>query len=176
MICSRLARVVSMGSPRKPSLPPNSTMVTRGLCASTSLTRATPSVVVLPLTPRLTTRHRKPAASRSFCKKSGKLLPGSAPNPAVKLSPNATITERVSLGVEGGAAIPNCTKPIAPTMHPTKRSRSNDMHATQCHNKKLEAAAVRPPAIQVSNLTKSIPTATHRVDILRGIDLEIQLG
>jgi putative ABC transport system ATP-binding protein len=54
------------------------------------------------------------------------------------------------------------------------------MHATQCHNKKLEAdpipSAVRPPAIQVSNLTKSIPTATHRVDILRGIDLEIERG
>jgi putative ABC transport system ATP-binding protein len=50
------------------------------------------------------------------------------------------------------------------------------MQATQCHNKKLQAAAVRPPAIQVSHLTKSIPTATHRVDILRGIDLEIQMG
>jgi putative ABC transport system ATP-binding protein len=32
------------------------------------------------------------------------------------------------------------------------------------------------PAIQVSALTKSIPTATHRVDILRGIDLEIERG
>jgi putative ABC transport system ATP-binding protein len=54
------------------------------------------------------------------------------------------------------------------------------MNTTQCHNKKLEAdpiqLATRPPAIQVSNLTKSIPTATHRVDILRGIDLEIQRG
>jgi putative ABC transport system ATP-binding protein len=54
------------------------------------------------------------------------------------------------------------------------------MHATQCHNRKLEAdpigAVVRPPAIQVSNLVKSIPTATHRVDILRGIDLEIERG
>jgi putative ABC transport system ATP-binding protein len=54
------------------------------------------------------------------------------------------------------------------------------MNLTQCHNKKLEVhptrSAVRPPAIQVSGLTKSIPTATHRVDILRGIDLEIQLG
>jgi putative ABC transport system ATP-binding protein len=54
------------------------------------------------------------------------------------------------------------------------------MHVTQCHNKKLEAvptrSAIRAPAIQVSGLTKSIPTATHRVDILRGIDLEIQLG
>src|SRR5271163_1763104 len=51
---------------------------------------------------------------------------------------------------------------------------------TQCHNKKLEAdptrSPVRSPAIQVYGLTKSIPTATHRVDILRGIDLEIQLG
>jgi putative ABC transport system ATP-binding protein len=54
------------------------------------------------------------------------------------------------------------------------------MQATQCHNKKLEADPIRAgaiiPAIQVSGLTKSIPTATHRVDILRGIDLEIQRG
>jgi putative ABC transport system ATP-binding protein len=54
------------------------------------------------------------------------------------------------------------------------------MNVTQCHNKKLQGdptrAPVQPPAIQVSALTKSIPTATHRVDILRGIDLEIQRG
>jgi len=54
------------------------------------------------------------------------------------------------------------------------------MRAAQCHNKELEAdptgAATRPPAILVSNLTKSIPTATHQVDILRGIDLEIDQG
>ena len=34
----------------------------------------------------------------------------------------------------------------------------------------------RPPAIRVSALTKSIQTAAHRVDILRGIDFEIQHG
>ncbi|HEX5230125.1 MAG TPA: ABC transporter ATP-binding protein [Bryobacteraceae bacterium] len=54
------------------------------------------------------------------------------------------------------------------------------MQATQCHNKKLEADPNRAgggvPAIQVSALTKSIPTATHRVDILRGIDLVIERG
>jgi putative ABC transport system ATP-binding protein len=54
------------------------------------------------------------------------------------------------------------------------------MNIIQCHNKKLEADSVRTstqaPAIQVSALTKSIPTATHRVDILRGIDLEIEQG
>jgi putative ABC transport system ATP-binding protein len=54
------------------------------------------------------------------------------------------------------------------------------MHATQCHNKKLEDNPIpvrsRPLAIQVSGLTKTIPTATHRVDILRGIDLEIEKG
>jgi putative ABC transport system ATP-binding protein len=51
---------------------------------------------------------------------------------------------------------------------------------TQCHNKKLEDASSpcspHAPAIQVSALTKSIPTATHRVDILRGIDLRIERG
>jgi putative ABC transport system ATP-binding protein len=54
------------------------------------------------------------------------------------------------------------------------------MQATQCHNKELQGdptqALVQTPAIQVSALTKSIPTATHRVDILRGIDLDIERG
>ena len=54
------------------------------------------------------------------------------------------------------------------------------MRATQCHNKKLKGdpipAGRNTPAIHVSALTKSIPTATHRVDILRGIDLEIERG
>src|SRR6202789_3658546 len=54
------------------------------------------------------------------------------------------------------------------------------MIITQCHNKELQADFVRTsiqaPAIQVSALTKSIPTATHRVDILRGIDLDIERG
>src|SRR5581483_9016584 len=131
--------------------------------------RSSPSVVVFPLTPAFTTRHFRPCASRSFCRKSGKLLPGSAPKPAVRLSPNATITGRVSLGVDG--------KPSAATRHPSKKSR---MHATQCHNKKLEddpiPASGRRLAIQVSGLTKTIPTATHRVDILRGIDLDIEKG
>jgi putative ABC transport system ATP-binding protein len=54
------------------------------------------------------------------------------------------------------------------------------MNITQCHNKELQADSVRTsspaPAIRVSALIKSIPTATHRVDILRGIDLEIERG
>src|SRR5215467_6574099 len=39
--------------------------------------------------------------------------------------------------------------------------------SSECHNKSL---------IQVCRLTKSIHTGTHRVDILRGIDLEIPKG
>src|SRR5579864_1289970 len=50
------------------------------------------------------------------------------------------------------------------------------MNLTQCHNKELQDDPTRPPAIRVSALTKSIATATHRVDILRGIDFEIQHG
>jgi len=50
------------------------------------------------------------------------------------------------------------------------------MNLTQCHNRKLEATPTQPPAIRVSGVTKSIATATHRVDILRGIDFDIQHG
>ncbi|HYK17048.1 MAG TPA: ABC transporter ATP-binding protein [Bryobacteraceae bacterium] len=37
-------------------------------------------------------------------------------------------------------------------------------------------AVTRKPAIRVSGLTKSIQTATHKVDILRGIDFTIEAG
>jgi len=47
---------------------------------------------------------------------------------------------------------------------------------TQCHNRKLEQSPTRKPAIRVSGLTKSIQTATHKVDILRGIDFTIEAG
>jgi len=66
---------------------------------------------------------------------------------------------------------PNSDKPNASETHPTDR-----LNLTQCHNKKLQDPPNRPPAIRVSSVTKSIATATHRVDILRGIDFEIQHG
>lgn len=56
-------------------------------------------------------------------------------------------------------------------MHP-----NNEVNLTQCHNRKLQGDPTRAPAIRVSALTKSITTATHRVDILRGIDFDIQHG
>jgi putative ABC transport system ATP-binding protein len=47
----------------------------------------------------------------------------------------------------------------------------------QCHNKKLpQQKSNSQPMIQVSGLTKTIATPTHRVDILKGIDLEIPRG
>ncbi len=50
------------------------------------------------------------------------------------------------------------------------------MQFTQCHNKELRENLIRTPAIRVSALTKSIQTATHKVDILRGIDFDVQQG
>jgi hypothetical protein len=44
-----------MGRPRRPSLPPNSTMTTAGCRRRTSGRRSTPSLVVLPLIPKFTT-------------------------------------------------------------------------------------------------------------------------
>jgi putative ABC transport system ATP-binding protein len=50
------------------------------------------------------------------------------------------------------------------------------MLLTQCHNKELPADASLHPMIRVSQLTKSIRTATHRVDILKGIDFDVPRG
>src|SRR5713226_6407178 len=50
------------------------------------------------------------------------------------------------------------------------------MLRTDCHNRELPDQSASRPMIQVSGLTKSIATATHRVDILRGLDFEIPRG
>src|SRR5438132_8412783 len=51
------------------------------------------------------------------------------------------------------------------------------MFLTQCHNRKLTHPDSNSRAmIEVRGLTKSIATATHRVDILKGIDLVIPSG
>jgi putative ABC transport system ATP-binding protein len=51
------------------------------------------------------------------------------------------------------------------------------MFFTQCHNKKLpQQESNSRSMVQVFGLTKTIVTPTHRVDILKGIDLEIPRG
>jgi putative ABC transport system ATP-binding protein len=50
------------------------------------------------------------------------------------------------------------------------------MLLTQCHNKELPADPSLRPMIRVSQLTKNIRTATHRVDILKGIDFDVPRG
>jgi putative ABC transport system ATP-binding protein len=48
---------------------------------------------------------------------------------------------------------------------------------TQCHNKKEDfPMSTEQPMIEVSALTKSLTSGSHRVDILRGIDLVIPRG
>src|SRR5213079_85617 len=53
------------------------------------------------------------------------------------------------------------------TRKPAPAARSAGAFSSQCHNKGL---------IQVRALTKSIDTGIHRVEILKGIDLEIPQG
>src|SRR2546427_11960165 len=51
------------------------------------------------------------------------------------------------------------------------------MFFTQCHNKKLpQQESNARPMIEVRELTKTIATPTHSVEILKGIDLEIPRG
>ena len=70
---------------------------------------------------------------------------------------------------------PNSVKPNTSARHPNRR-RTDKMNITQCHNNELQENLIRTPAIRVSALTKSIQTATHKVDILRGIDFDVQHG
>jgi putative ABC transport system ATP-binding protein len=44
------------------------------------------------------------------------------------------------------------------------------------HNSKYHRMTTHPAAIQVSGLTKSINSGTHRVEILKGIDFEVSRG
>lgn len=50
------------------------------------------------------------------------------------------------------------------------------MNLIQCHNKELQDSSIGMPAIRVSALTKTIQTATHRVEILRGINFDVEHG
>src|SRR6202162_1825520 len=91
---------------------------------------------------------------------------------------------RVSTGVEGlagrasltGGAATGGFGPPQPSIERPRAKTIKKMYITQCHNKELQENLVRTPAIRVSALTKSIQTATHKVDILRGIDFDVQHG
>src|SRR5579863_5602200 len=50
------------------------------------------------------------------------------------------------------------------------------MLAPQCDNKGLPDQSSLAPMIRVTGLTKSITTATHRVDILKGIEFDVPRG
>src|SRR6202051_4053078 len=68
---------------------------------------------------------------------------------------------------------------LSPPPQPTssRHVESIRMLFTQCHNRKLTHLHSNSSSmIEVRGLTKSIATATHRVDILKGIDLVIPRG
>ncbi len=50
------------------------------------------------------------------------------------------------------------------------------IHSADAISPRVTLSAVTQPAIQVSGLTRSIDSGTHRVEILRGIDFEIPAG
>ena len=56
IICSRLTVEAATGMPRSPSLAPNSRITIAGRSAMTPSRRASPVLVVSPLTPAFTTR------------------------------------------------------------------------------------------------------------------------
>jgi putative ABC transport system ATP-binding protein len=86
--------------------------------------------------------------------------------------------EAATFGWVGASSDAGCASfpPHAARTRTAAHAAMDERNRTQCHNKELQDRLNRPPAIRVSSLTKSIATATHKVDILRGIDFDIQHG
>ena len=91
---------------------------------------------------------------------SGKLCPAASPYPALKLSPKTTRTLRDCACIR-------------------RERQQPDNQELEIHGSPptiIEEVPVIPPILAARNLTKSLDSGSHRVEILRGIDLEIPAG
>src|SRR5512138_1623776 len=92
---------------------------------------------------------------------SGKLCPAGSPYPALKLSPNTTSTFLGACASRGDSEI-----------RATARHFLNMCGLPTI----IEEVPITPSILAARNLTKSLDSGSHRVDILRGIDLDIPAG
>src|SRR5580704_14360429 len=94
-------------------------------------------------------------------------------------SAGAAVGVGLDCALSGGAVF-GCSRPQPASTRETGRKQRMGLTVnifTQCHNKKLAPQESNSrPTIQIFGLTKTISTPTHRVDILKGIDLEIPRG
>src|SRR5210317_679732 len=100
----RFSLIRAGGKPRRPSLPPSSSMISSGLNVPRALLiRAAPPSVVSPLMLAFTTRCSYPCSARRSCNKVAQDWSTSIPKPALRLSPN--------INTVGGS--PACTSAIS---------------------------------------------------------------
>src|ERR1700731_1660343 len=99
---------------------------------------------------------------------SGKLCPGSSPYPALKLSPNTTsVFREICAGAGASANSPMIKYLRFIAALPTIIEEVPIL---------IEEVPILPSILAARNLTKSLDSGSHRVEILRGIDLEIPSG
>src|SRR5436190_10071382 len=166
VISRRLARVVSIGRPRKASLPPSSITTSPGLCWRSKVgSRARPPAVVSPLMLALMTVASMCSRARRCSRSATQPLPRTSPYSAERLSPTTRIARWASAAHVGIARV------HAPAATATLQC------ATQ--RRRVDAAAentpsfMSPPIIAVERLTKRVQDSTGTLTILHEIDFTL---
>ncbi len=184
MIAASAALVPSGGIPCSASLPPSSMMTALASSGSAQSRRFNAATAVSPETPALTTVTSVPRAFSAASSCAGKASFCGKPRPAVRLSPNATIT-----GARGSALIVCSGASTRPTAKMTMREARfifstslpfsiadpraicQSLSAPRPWNKHLKQR--RTAAIKLEAVHVTLPSRAGPVAILRGIDLSV---
>src|SRR3990172_9405283 len=183
MIAASAALVPSGGIPCSASLPPSSMMTALASSGSAQSRRFNAATAVSPETPALTTVTSVPCALSAASSCAGKASFCGKPSPAVRLSPNATIT-----GARGSALIVCSGASRRPTAKMTMREArfifSTSLPFSIADPRAICQSLFAPPmeqvlkqrqpaAIKLEELHVTLPSRAGPVAILRGIDLSV---
>src|ERR1700731_73226 len=185
-IASRLARVCAGSRPRNASFAPSSTITASASSGTDQSSRASPSAVVSPETPALTTSAAMPFCASARARRAGKAASAGSPRPAVSESPSATIfTGRPPLPscaaagmnarLAATAAIASIWTGRAAFPYERGSGRSGARRARKGHMNDTSAGGPAG-AIALTGINLALGRGAARVHILKGIDLHIGRG
>src|SRR5690606_38236822 len=141
------------GCPRRPSLPPSSSITRLGLWAASSAgRRAWPPALVSPLIDALTTLSSKPSSLRRACNSDTQPWRVSRPKPALILSPTTS------------------SVPAAALWARQYRARPALNHHTRI------GFSMGPSILVAQNLSKVVPSAEGDLTILHALSLDLAQG
>src|ERR1043166_8212824 len=184
-IASRFPRVCAGSRPRSASFAPSSRITASASSVTDQSIRASPSAVVSPETPALTTSAAIPFRASARCRRAGKAASAGSPSPAVSESPNATIfTGRPAL--PGGAAAETSARTATAVItasiwtvrapFPYERGSGRSARPARKGHMNDTSAGAAAGAIALAGINLALGRGAARVHILKDIDLHIARG